>query len=171
MTGVEAGGETPRVDDFEIDTRLDDTKVEKKGPEAEAELSRDVRMVTEGVPVAGAVPGPTLERFPVGMLNGKLNEGIDRGPDGRKLGAENWGKGAEELDGGPDGRMGGLDGMVGGPQSKLTRWIPMSQSEWMESLGSWKVTEVAPPHCEFLTVVPDFEHGEVCLQTSPLSYP
>lgn len=164
-TGVEAGGETTGAEGVGTDIRLDETKVEKKGPEAETELERIVRgMVTGGVPVAGAVAVPTLERFPVGMLNGLLIKGIERGPDGRELGAEDRETVTEGIDG-------GLDGMLGGPQSKLTRWIPTSQSEWSESLGIWKVTEVAPPHCEFLTVVPDLEHGAVCLHTSPLSYP
>lgn len=56
----------------------------------------------------------------------------------------------------------------GGPQLKPTLWTPMLQGFWGVSLGSLNVTEVAPPHCVFLTSDPDFEQDTVCLQVSPL---
>ncbi len=57
---------------------------------------------------------------------------------------------------------------AGGPQLKPTLWTPMLHGFWGVSLGSLNVTEVAPPHCVFLTSDPDFEQDTVCLQVSPL---
>lgn len=36
--------------------------------------------------------------------------------------------------------------VVPGLQSKLMLWIPISQSSLSECWGSWKVTDLAPPH-------------------------
>ena len=57
---------------------------------------------------------------------------------------------------------------AGGPQLKPTLWTPMSQPCWGASLGSLNVTDVAPPHCEFLISEPPLEQETVCLQVSPL---
>lgn len=88
-TGVEAGGEisgeeisggepmdeeAAGVDSVPTDIRVDDAKVETKGPETEAELSGDVGGIVAGaVPVGGVIPEPILEEtFAVGMLYGLL---------------------------------------------------------------------------------------------------
>lgn len=145
-----------RTGNVEVENLVEDMKVEETGVEAGAELPKDVKgIVTGAVSVAGGVPVAACEeRFPVGMPC----ELLDKERDEDCLTA------VEDFDTGTDDVDGGLDGRLGGPQLKLTRWIPTSQLDCLESFGIVKVTEVAPPHWEFLTVDPDFEQEVVCLQ-------
>jgi hypothetical protein len=54
------------------------------------------------------------------------------------------------------------------PQLKRTLCTPTLQSPPPGlGLGWWKVTAVAPPHCLFVTTVPDSAQWDVCLQVVP----
>lgn len=96
----------------------------------------DVPGILTGV-VDGAVPVPTgVEKFPFGILYVMLSDGDDTGRDELEIDAEGLEVGVEN----------DLGGVTGGPQSKSTLWIPTSHPSCSECVGSWKVTEVAPPH-------------------------
>ena len=96
----------------------------------------DVPGILTGL-VDGAVPVPTgVEKFPFGILYVMLSDGDDTGRDELEIDAEGL-----EVDVEDD-----LGGVTGGPQSNSTLWIPTSHPSCSECVGSWKVTEVAPPH-------------------------
>lgn len=96
----------------------------------EEELGTEPGMVSLMVPgvTTGAVPNSTgVEKFPFGILyvmlsDGTDTDGIDAGADGggARLDVDGW------LCGPPDG----------GPQSKLTLWIPTSHPDRFTCFGS-----------------------------------
>ncbi len=61
--------------------------------------------------------------------------------------------------------------LAAGLQSKPMLCIPIWQVLFFAVSGSANVTDLAPPHCVFVTVVPPAEQGEIVLQMVPLSMP
>lgn len=88
-----------------------------------------VPLMVPGV-ITGAVPkSPGVEKFPFGILYVMLSDGNGTGTDGIDVDADGVDAGLD-VDGGLSGPP------DGGPQSKLTLWMPTSHSDRSTCFGS-----------------------------------
>lgn len=73
------------------------------------------------------------------------------------------------------GRLGidgsGRSGNSGPAQPNSIKWMATLHSFSSLNMGKRRLTEVAPPHCLFLTIVPSGEQRAVCLQMAPSGIP
>lgn len=108
-----------------------------------------------------------LEDTPVG----RTPEGVERVADSD---VENPLE-ASELDAGRLGSEGidgaGSSGNSGPSQPNSIKWIATLHFLSSLNMGRRRLTEVAPPHCLFLTTVPSGEQRVVCLQMAPSGMP
>ena len=73
--------------------------------------------------------------------------------------------GSEGIDGA------GSSGNSGPSQPNSIKWIATLHFFSSLNMGRRRLTEVAPPHCLFLTTVPSGEQRDVCLQMAPSGMP